>query len=470
MSADRIDLRALAAERPVHFMGIGGAGMCALAELLLRRGGRVTGCDAKASDATRSLERLGASVHVGHDPAHVTGASALVITSAVPADHPEVVAAREAGIPVVKRAKALGDWVSSGRLVAVAGTHGKTTTTAMATEILATAGMNPTGLVGGRVPGWQSNLRFGSEELFVVEADEYDRSFLTLSPDVAIITNVEADHLDVFGDFAGVRAAFADFAARTRGGGRVVICADDHGASSLLAGLGAPGYTYGTTAGSMLRATDVSVGARVTSCEVYEAGRHVGALELRVGGRHNLLNALAAAGAARALEAEWKDILRALGAFTGVGRRFERLGESEGCVVVDDYAHHPTEVRATLSTARARFPGTRLVAAFQPHLYSRTQDFATDFGAALALADVVWVTDVFPAREAPIPGVTGELIVEAARAAGASEVHYHADVASLADTLAPTLSAGDMLVTLGAGSIETVGSAVLHRLGERIHA
>jgi len=470
MSAERIDLRALASERPVHFMGIGGAGMCALAELLLRHGGRVSGCDAKDGDAMRSLERLGATVHVGHDPAHLGGASALVITSAVPADHPEVDAALEAGVPVVKRARALGDWVSSGTLVAVAGTHGKTTTTAMTTEILVEAGLNPTGLVGGRVPGWESNLRFGSDELFVVEADEYDRSFLTLSPDVAIITNVEADHLDIFGDFVGVRAAFVDFAARTRGGGRVVVCADDHGASSLLAGIGTQGYTYGTTAGSMLRATDVHVGARVTSCDVYEEGRHVGALELRVGGRHNLLNALAAAGAARALDAEWNDILRALGAFTGVGRRFERLGEAEGCVVVDDYAHHPTEVRATLSTARARFPESRLVAAFQPHLYSRTQDFAADFGAALALADVVWVTDVFPAREAPIPGVTGELVVEAASAAGAVEVHYHADIATLADALAPTLSDGDMLVTLGAGSIETVGRTVLDRLGERVHA
>jgi UDP-N-acetylmuramate--alanine ligase len=470
VSAERIDLRALATGRPVHFMGMGGAGMCALAELLLRSGGRVSGCDVKDGEAMRSLERLGASVHVGHAAAHVSDASALVITAAVPADHPEVVAAREARIPVVKRAQALGDWVSSGTLVAVAGTHGKTTTTAMATEILATAGLDPTGLVGGRVPGWESNLRFGSEELFVVEADEYDRSFLTLQPDVAVITNVEADHLDIFGDFAGVRAAFADFAARTRGGGRVVVCADDHGASSLLAGLSAFGYTYGTTAGSMLRGTSVTVDALVTSCEVYEEGLHVGTLQLRVGGRHNLLNALAAAAAARALDAEWADILRALGAFTGVGRRFERLGESEGCVVVDDYAHHPTEIRATLSAARARFPEARLVAAFQPHLFSRTQDFAGEFGSALALADATWVTDVFPAREAPIPGVTGELIVEAARAAGASDVHYHADVATLADALAPTLSAGDLLVTLGAGSIETVGRAVLRRLGERIHA
>jgi len=470
VSGPPTDLRALAAERPVHFMGMGGAGMCALAELLLRQGGRVSGCDAKDGESLRDLERLGATVQIGHAPAHLSGASALVVTSAVPGDHPEVLAAKEAGVPVVKRAKALGDWVASGTVVAVAGTHGKTTTTAMATEILARAGLDPTGLVGGRVTGWESNLRFGSDDLFVVEADEYDRSFLTLSPDVAVLTNVEADHLDIYGDFAGVRAAFNDFASRTRGGGRIVVCADDQGASSLLAGLDRPGYTYGTSAGSMLRATKVSVKADATTCEVWEEGRQVGDLRLKVGGRHNLLNALAAAGAARALEAGWPQILDALGDFDGVGRRFERLGEREGVVVVDDYAHHPTEVAATLGTARERFPRARLIAAFQPHLFSRTRDFAAEFGVALSLADVIWVTQVFPAREAPIPGVTGELVAQAARTAGAASVRYHADLATLPDAIAPTLRSGDMLVTLGAGSIESVGAAVLSRLEAGIHA
>jgi len=444
--------------------------MCALAELVLRRGGRVSGCDLKPTEATRDLETLGAEIHVGHDAAHVRGASALVVTSAVPADHPEIVRAREAGIPVVKRAKALGDWVSSGTLVAVAGTHGKSTTTAMATDILARAGQNPTGLVGGRVLGWESNLRFGSDDLFVVEADEYDRSFLTLTPDVAVVTNVEADHLDIYGDYAGVRAAFADFVGRTRGSGRVVACADDHGASSLLAGLDRAGYTYGTSAGSMLRATNVSVGADATTCEVYEEGRRVGSLRLGVPGRHNLLNALGAACAARALDAAWSDILDALEAFGGVGRRFERLGEVDGIIVIDDYAHHPTEIEATLGAARSRFPGAKLVAAFQPHLFSRTRDFAPQFGAALALADAVWVTDVFPAREAPIPGVSGALVADAARAEGAADVRYHEDLATLPAAVAETLRAGDVLVTLGAGSIEALGPAVLERLGAGVHA
>jgi UDP-N-acetylmuramate--alanine ligase len=465
-----VDLRALAQQRPVHFVGIGGAGMCALAELLLRSGGRVSGCDVKDSNALADLARLGADVHVGHDAAHVKDVSALVITSAMPADHPELAAARAAGTPVLKRAEALGAWVSSGKVVAIAGTHGKTTTTAMTTEVLARAGLDPTGLVGGRVAGWQGNLRFGGGSLFVVEADEYDRSFHTLTPDVAIVTNVEADHLDVYGDYEGVRDAFVEFLSRLRPNGRVLVCADDHGASSLLPPLGRAGYTYGTAAGSMLRATDVTVGPQITRCTVVEEGRRVGALVLPKGGRHSLLNALGASGAARALDVRWSTILDALADFTGVARRFERLGEGSGVSVVDDYAHHPTEIRVTLETARAVFEGARVVAAFQPHLYSRTRDFTAAFGEALAIADVVWVTDVFPAREAPIPGVTGASVAEAAERAGAGEVHYHADLATLPDALAHALRPGDVLITLGAGSIETVGQDLLERLGEPIHA
>lgn len=465
-----VDLRSLARDRPVHFMGIGGAGMCALAELLLRSGGKVSGCDLKDGAPLRDLARLGATVHVGHGAAHVEGAAALVVTSAIPADHPEPAAARAAGIPVLKRAEALGAWVSAGTVVAIAGTHGKTTTTAMTTEILAHAGKDPTGLVGGRVAGWQGNLRFGGGRLFVVEADEYDRSFHQLSPDVAVVTNMEADHLDIYGDFEGVRAGFVEFLARLRPNGRVLACADDHGASSLLPRIAAAARTYGTSAGSMLRATDVMVGPQVTRCTVVEEGRPVGALVLRRGGRHSLLNALGASGAARALGVPWSVILEALAEFTGVARRFERLGDAAGVSVVDDYAHHPTEIRATLETARAVFADKRVVAAFQPHLFSRTRDFAAEFGRALALADVVWVTDVFPAREAPIPGVNGKLVAAAARDGGAGDVRYHADVLTLPAALAESLRPGDVLITLGAGSIETVGQDVLERLGEPVHA
>jgi UDP-N-acetylmuramate--alanine ligase len=464
------DLRALAADRPVHFMGAGGAGMCALAELLKRSGGKVSGCDQKPSESLDDLARLGVDVKTQHDPAHVAGASALVITSAVPQDHPELLAARKAGIPVLKRAEALGAWVASGTVVAIAGTHGKTTTTAMTTEVLARAGKDPTGLVGGRVASWGGNLRFGSTALYVVEADEYDRSFHQLTPDVAIVTNVEADHLDIYGDYAGVRDGFARFLEGVRRGGRVIACSDDHGASSLLPRVADKAITYGTAAGSMLRAVDVTVAQYGTRATLLEEGRRVGVLGLRKGGMHNLRNAMAASAAARVLGVPWPTILEALAEFAGVERRFERLGEVDGVVVIDDYAHHPTEIAATLATARASFPDARLVVAFQPHLFSRTRDFAREFGRSLAAADVVWITDVFPARETPIPGITGETVVQSTRTAGAGDVRYHPQVATLAAALADDVKSGDVLVTIGAGSIESVGHAVVKLLSEAVHA
>ncbi len=470
MTPDRIDLRALAEDRPVHFMGVGGAGMYPLAELLLRSGGKVSGCDMKESQSLGDLEALGGRVSVGHHQAHAADASAVVVTAAVPPNHPELEAARLRGVPVMKRAEALGAWVSGGTVVGVAGTHGKTTTTAMATEMLAAAGKDPTGLVGGRVTAWGGNLRFGSQDLFVVEADEYDRSFLTLSPDVALVTNLESDHLDIYGDLDGVRRGFLDFLAGVRGGGRVIVCADDHGASSLLPIIGSPGYSYGTAAGSMLRATDVRVIDGVTHCAVYEEGRRVGDMTLTMGGRHNLLNGLGAAAAARALGAEWPDILSALSTFAGVARRFQRIGEATGVTILDDYAHHPTEIAAALRAVRSMFADRRIVAAFQPHLFSRTRDFAREFGEALAIADAVWLTDVFPAREAPIPGITGQTIVDSTRAAGADTVHYVPKVEDLPAALADAVEFGDVVLTLGAGSIDAVGSALLSAMEAPIHA
>lgn len=473
MTGVNVDLRALSRRGAVHFVGIGGAGMCALAELLLRDGGQVSGCDAKDSRALRDLERLGATVWVGHDAEHADEASAVVVTSAVSPHHAEILRATERGTPVLKRAQALGAWVNQGRVVAVAGTHGKTTTTAMTTDILTAAGMEPTGFVGGRVPAWGGNLRYGADDLYVVEADEYDRSFHTLTPDVAVVTNLEADHLDVYGDLEGVRAGFRRFLQGVRPGGTVVCCADDHGASSLLAGVGATGAfgtSYGLSAGSRLRAVDVATEPGAARCRVFEDGEDRGRIVLSADGVHNLRNALGAAAAARALGAPWSAIRSALASFRGVGRRFERLGEVGGITVVDDYAHHPTEIRATLQAARASFPRARLVVAFQPHLYSRTRDFAADFGSALSGADVLWVTDVFAAREAAIPGVTGELVASEARGAGASDVRYQASLDTLGPALAEDLRGGDVLLTLGAGSVERLGQNVLQLLEERVHA
>ncbi len=470
MSDSSVDLRALSSTGPVHFVGVGGAGMCALAELVVRMGGRVSGCDAKDSQALRDLSELGVDVELSHSPAHTEQAVGLVVTAAMPWEHPELQAARARGIPIMKRAEALGAWVSGGTVVAIAGTHGKTTTTAMATEVLVEAGLDPTGLVGGRVNAWGGNLRFGSDALFVVEADEYDRSFLTLTPDVAVVTNLEADHLDIYGSLDGVREGFKEFLSGVRTGGRVIVCADDHGAASLLPGLGEAGYTYGTSAGSMLRAVDVRIDSGQTRCRILEEGRDVGALALSAGGGHNLLNAFAAAAVARALGVEWGPITDALAGFGGVGRRFDRLGGFGGVVVIDDYAHHPTEIRAAIAAVRGLHPEARLVAAFQPHLYSRTRDFAEEFGDALSGADVAWVTDVFPAREDPIPGVSGKMVAVAAESAGSVDVHYHERLETLAERLAGELRSGDVLLTLGAGSIEELGPAVLSCMEIPAHA
>ena len=470
MTTAATDLRALGRTGPVHFMGIGGAGMLALAELMARRGVQVTGCDSKRTRALADLEGMGVTVWTGHGPEHVDGAVAVIVTSAVPAEHPELLRAREQGIPVLKRAAALGSWVAGATVVAIAGTHGKTTTTAMTTEILARAGLEPTGLVGGRVSSWGGNLRNGSDGLFVVEADEYDRSFLTLHPDVAVVTNLEADHLDIYGDLAGVREGFRSFLRGVGPDGRIIVCADDHGASTLLPEFAASSSTYGLAPGAMLRATEVRVENGRTRCTVHEEGVRRGTLDLPMAGRHNLLNALGAAAAARALGVDWSDVMEALSCFSGVGRRFEHLGTVAGVTVVDDYAHHPTEIAATLQGARSIFPDRRLIVAFQPHLYSRTRDFVDDFGRVLSRADVAWVTDVFPAREAPIPGVSGAIVADAARAAGGQAVRYHPELGTLATELARELVSGDVLVTMGAGSIEGLGEEVLELLREARHA
>ncbi len=455
----------------VHFVGIGGAGMCALAEAVVRGGGRVTGCDLRPGAPVRRLERMGVRVHEGHDSSHLEGIGVVVRSSAIPPDHPEVEAARAAGTAVFKRAEALGDWVDEGQVVGVAGTHGKTTTTAMVTHVLEAAGRAPTGFVGGQVVGWESHLRPGGGGLFAVEADEYDRSFHHLRPSVAVVTNVEADHLDIYGSLEGVREAFRTFVGRLRSGGTVVACADDPGSAAVVQGIDAAVTTYGFSAGSMIRAEGPGWHRGRLRLRVREGGGDRGDLELNVPGHHNALNALAAAAAARALDVGWGDIRRGLEAFQGVRRRFQRLGEPAGIAVVDDYAHHPTELRAALATARDAFPGRRLVAVFQPHLYSRTRDFAQAFGAALGVADQVWVTEVYPAREAPIEGVDGELVARAAREAGAADVHLHTELDSLPRALAESLHPGDVCLTMGAGSIEVVGPALVVALqGETVDA
>jgi UDP-N-acetylmuramate--alanine ligase len=449
-------------------MGIGGAGMCALAELMVRRGRAVTGCDAKDNATVERLRRMGVRVEIGHAAEHVRGAGAVVVTAAVPQDHPELEAARAAGVPVWKRAAVLGALVEPGRVVAIAGTHGKTSTTAITVRLLREAGLDPTGIVGGTVAEWDGNLHVGSD-LYVVEADEYDRSFHHLAPDVAVVTNLEADHLDIYGSLAGVREAFHTFLSGLRPNGRAILCADDPGASVLLPRLRDRGYTYGTSAGAQLRAIDVTSGPDGMRFRVVEDGRDAGEGRLLAPGRHSLRNALAGAAVTRHFGGDWAAIRRGWAAHRGVRRRFDRIGSAAGVEIVDDYAHHPTEILATIAAARDAWPARRLVVVFQPHLFSRTRDFADDFGRVLAQADVAWVTGIFPARERPIPGVDHHMIVDAVTRAG-GEVRDHEDLDSLHDAVADETEGGDVVIGMGAGSIERFAPRLLGRLAEVVHA
>jgi UDP-N-acetylmuramate--alanine ligase len=448
--------------RPVHFMGIGGAGMSALAELLIRRGVPVTGCDIEASGIA-DIAAHGVQVDSVHAQAHVDGARALVYTSAVDQAEPELVYARSVGIPVLRRADALSEIVQTGRVVGVAGTHGKTTTTAMIAEALAEAGENPTALVGGRVSAWSGNLRRGSDALYVVEADEYDRSFLALRPDIAVVTNIEPDHLDIYGSLDNLRDAFAVYVERAPA---VVLCADDPVANALRLGEHSDVVRYGVSnGGARLTARGLRVEAGTSAFLVWFDGELIGEVHLQVPGEHNVRNALAAIGAGLLLGKPVADLARGLAAFSGVERRFQRLGESRGVAIVDDYAHHPTEIRATIAAARTAFPGRRLVVAFQPHLYTRTRDFASEFGSALAQADVVLVADIYAAREHPIPGVTSALVTDAAQQAGAVVV-WSGPRTEVAPVLATIAKPGDVVMTLGAGDITRCGPELLRRLVE----
>ncbi|MEO5568302.1 MAG: UDP-N-acetylmuramate--L-alanine ligase [Gemmatimonadaceae bacterium] len=446
--------------RPVHFVGIAGAGMSALAELFLRRGAKVTGCDMNPGGAA-DLERLGVRV-TPHDASHVDGARALVVTSAMPKNHPELARARQLGIPVIRRAEALGEVTVGRELVGIAGTHGKTTTTVMTTSALAAAGCDPTGIVGGRVATWGGNLRQGSDALFVVEADEYDRSFLALTPTVAVVTNIEADHLDIYADLEDIRGAFGQFA---RGAKTIVLCGDDAGATSLPTPAATEVIRYGIDSrDARLVASNVQNAGRGATFDVVYDGERLGPVALQVPGKHNILNALAAIASGIALGAPFQGLAAGLGEFGGVERRFQRLGEVRGIAVIDDYAHHPTEIAATLAAARGTFPGRRIIAAFQPHLYTRTRDFSGEFGSALASADAVFLTEIYPAREQPIAGVDAGLIERALSQAGGT-LAWRGERAQLADALAGQAIEGDVVITIGAGDITKTGHELLKRLG-----
>ena len=442
--------------------------MSALALIARHLGVAITGCDTDPSGAA-DLAALGVQVWRGHDPGHLEGARAVVVTAAVPLDHAELERARALAIPVVRRADALGELVADGggTLVAVAGTHGKTTTTVMVTEALTAAGRTPTGLAGGRVAAWRGNAKVGSRDLFVVEADEYDRAFLSLTPTVAVVNNVEADHLECYGTVAALEDAFTEFAGRAQ---RVIVGGDDAGAGRVAARLSVPVWRVGLGVNADVRIRDVvqeAAGSRATID--LPSGTSV-SLRLAVPGLHNVRNAATALAVVHALEADVTAGAQALATFGGVGRRFERVGEAGGVTVMDDYAHHPTEVTATLAAARQAFPGRRVVAVFQPHLYSRTALHGAALGEALAAADVVVVAPIYGAREQPPAGggVTHDVVARSAIRAGAATVAVR-ERAGLAGHVARAVKTGDVVFTLGAGDVTRVGPELLSilRAGER---
>ncbi|MBP6874860.1 MAG: UDP-N-acetylmuramate--L-alanine ligase [Candidatus Eisenbacteria bacterium] len=451
--------------RRTHFVGIGGTGMCGLAEILLNLGYKVSGSDLVArSEVIDRLKRLGAEVHAGHAAEHVTGADLVVISSAVAATNPEVRAARELGIPVLKRGQMLAEIMRMKYGVAVAGAHGKTTTTSLTGHVLSEAGLDPTVVVGGRLRALGSHARVGAGDVFVAEADESDGSFLEILPTVAVITNIDREHLDHYKDLDEIYDAFLRFARSVPFYGAAILCGDDPRLRQMAAGLNKPVLLYGTEPGCHLRATAVHPGPQQSRFEVEAHGRSLGEFTVPLPGRHNVLNALAAIAVALFVGVPAGRVRRGLSSFAGVGRRFEIRGEARGITLVDDYGHHPTEIAAVLRTAREAFPTRRLVVMFQPHRYSRTAALREEFSPAFRGADILILTDIYSAGEAPIEGVTGQILGDLIHRGSRVAVEYAPREEDAIERALAVLEPGDVLITLGAGSVSTWGEKILARL------
>ena len=452
----------------IHFVGIGGAGMSGIAEILLQYEQadlEVSGCDLALGEATERLEQMGARIHQGHSPDHLEGVDLVVISSAVAEDNAEVREARRRGITIVRRAEMLGELMRLRYGIAVAGTHGKTTTTSLVGTVLTEASLDPTVIVGGRLRLSGTGARLGRSEYLVAEADEFDRSFLRLTPVIAVITTIDRDHLDTYRDLEEIQDAFVTFASRVPFFGRLIVCLDDPNIQHVLPRVADRRIvTYGLSPQADLSAIDFEPHAAGSRFTVRTRDRALGRIELPIPGRHNVLNALAAVGVGLSLRIPFDGaggIAQALAGFGGVHRRFEVLGSWRGATVVDDYAHHPTEVAATLEAARQTFPRGRVLAVFQPHLFTRTQDQAEAFGSSLLGADLAVVTDVYPSREQPIPGVTGELVVEAARRSGHRNVHFCPTWRDAPGLLEGRTEPGDVVVTLGAGDVNRLAQQLV---------
>ncbi|MCW7990201.1 UDP-N-acetylmuramate--alanine ligase [Streptomyces platensis subsp. clarensis] len=455
-------------DRP-HFIGIGGAGMSGIAKILAQRGAQVAGSDAKDSATAQALRALGATVHIGHAAGHLAAdATSVVVSSAIRPDNPELAAAHERGIPVVHRSDALASLMDAARPIAVAGTHGKTTTTSMLAVSLGALGLKPSYAIGGDLDAPGSNAEHGSGDIFVAEADESDRSFHKYAPEVAIILNVELDHHANYASMDEIYESFETFVSRIRPGGTLVISADHPGARELTERISGrydiEVVTYGESADADVRILKVNPRGLTSDVTVTLTSGKILTFTVSVPGRHYASNAVAALAAGVALDLPPHNLASALGKYTGVKRRLQLKGEAAGVQVIDSYAHHPTEMTADLEAIRGAAEDARVLVVFQPHLFSRTQELGTEMGQALALADASVVLDIYPAREDPIPGVTSTLIIDAARAAGA-DVTPESHQAAVPDVIAGMAKPGDLVLTMGAGDVTDLGPAILSRLG-----
>jgi UDP-N-acetylmuramate--alanine ligase len=456
--------------KKIHFVGIGGIGMSGIAEILLDQNFKVSGSDKSLSEITERLAELGAVLFEGHSAENIKDdVDALVFSSAVPPDNPEVLEAKRRKIPIIRRSEMLAEVMRLKYGIGIAGTHGKTTTTSMVSLVLLEGGLDPTVIVGGRLHGFGgSNARLGKGEFIVVEADEFDRSFLSITPTVAVLTTLETDHLDCYRDLEDIKGAFVQFATKVPFYGFVVLCLDEPALQDIMQKLSHKKIiSYGLNPQADLQAVDITFKENTSKFTVIRDYNELGRIELQSPGVHNVQNALAAIAVGLELGIPFEKIKAGIAKFTGVYRRWEKKGEENGISIYDDYAHHPTECKATLSGIKSGWR-RRVVCVFQPHLYSRTRDFYEEFGKSFMLSDVLVVTDVYPAREEAIQGVTGELIANAAKQFGHKEVHYVVDKKNVPDFLMKIVKRGDIVVTMGAGDIYKFGVEFLSKLKTKI--
>jgi UDP-N-acetylmuramate--alanine ligase len=450
----------------IHFIGIGGIGMSGIAEVLLNLGYQVSGSDLKETEITRRLQALGGGIAYGHKAEHILGAEVIVTSSAVRPDNPEVLAARAALLPVIPRAEMLAELMRLKYGVAIAGSHGKTTTTSMVANVLAYGGLDPTVIIGGRLDKWGSNARLGQGTFLVAEADESDGSFLHLSPSIAVVTNIDLEHLDFYKDMEHIQNTFLDFLSRLPFYGLAILCLDDPHLPSLIPKLKKRYRTYGLTAQADIQARDVNQNGLSTRYRLFSAGKDWGEIRFKIPGIHNVYNSLAAVAVGFELEVPFDRIQEAFDCLEGVQRRFQIRGEFQGITVLDDYGHHPTEIRATLNAARGCWPDRRIVVVFQPHRFSRTKALFEEFTTAFYQADSLLLLPIYAASEDPIEGIDSGHLVEGIKEKGHREVRLISDRTDVIPSLKAILRPGDVLVTLGAGDVWKIGQDLVSQAGD----